>query len=150
MYSDSVCFCHHLTCWRANVEIAVIFFDFFLGSKSDILCSFGTFLAHIGGFFLNELTNQFTTDLLFFFAMLQSIWRTREKILNSLSFCLTFFGSKSNSFGRFGTFLAHIGTFPPEWVAKLIWEQFILLPCVYAVILQVTLARFLHIVEVFF
>ena len=34
-----------------------LFRDFSLGSKSDILGRFGTFPAHIGGFFLNELAN---------------------------------------------------------------------------------------------
>ena len=81
----------NLACWRANFEMAILFFDFFCGSKSDTLVSFATFLDHIGEFFLNELTNHFTSNLPFFFTFLQSIRRTREKILNSLSFCLTFF-----------------------------------------------------------
>ena len=63
----------NLTYWEANFEIAILFFDFFLGSKSNIPGSFDTFLADIGGFFLNELTKQFTRSLLFSFVFLQSI-----------------------------------------------------------------------------
>ena len=53
--------------------IAILLFDFFLGSKSDNLGSFGTFLAGIEGFFLNELTQHFTSNLFFSFVFLQGI-----------------------------------------------------------------------------
>ena len=92
--------------------IVILFFDFFLGSKSGISGIFGTFLADIGGFFLNELTKRFTSNLLYSIVFLKSIWPTTKESLYSLSFCFTFFlGAKSTIFRRFGTFLAHIGVF---------------------------------------
>ena len=84
-------FAFNLTYTRANVEIAILFVDFFLGSNSDILGSFGTFLAHIGGFILNNLPNQFGSNLSTFFTFLWSVSPTGEKILRSLSFSLTWF-----------------------------------------------------------
>ena len=66
-------FAVNLTYWRANFEITILFFYFFLASKSDISGSFGTFLADIGGFLLNELTKHFMSNLLFSFVFLQSI-----------------------------------------------------------------------------
>ena len=72
-------------------EVAILFCDFSLGSKRDMLGSFFTFPAHIGGFFLNELANHFRSNLLFFFLCLRSIWPTGELVLRSLSFSLTFF-----------------------------------------------------------
>ena len=81
----------NLTYWRANFEVAILFCDFSLGSKSDILGSSGTFPPHIGGFFLNELANHFRSNLIFFFLFLRSIWPTGKLILRSLSFSLTFF-----------------------------------------------------------
>ena len=84
-------FVFNVTYWRANFEVAIPFSDFSLGSKSDILGSFGTFPAHIGGFFLNELANHFRRNLIFFFLYLRSMWPTGELILRSLSFSLTFF-----------------------------------------------------------
>ena len=80
-----------LTYWSANFEIAILFFDFFLGSKSDIPGIFGTSLADIGGFFLNELTKHFGGNLLFSFVFLQKNSPTREEFLYSLSFLFTFF-----------------------------------------------------------
>ena len=62
----------NLNYWGANVEIAILFFDFFVGSENDTLGSFGTFLADVGGFFLKELTKHFTSNLLFPFVFLQS------------------------------------------------------------------------------
>ena len=84
-------FAVNLTYWRANVEMAILFFDFFLGSTSDISGSFGSFLADIGGFFLNELAKHFTSNLIFFFLFLQSIRPTGQLVLRSPSFSLTFF-----------------------------------------------------------
>ena len=52
--------------------------------------SFGTFLADIGGIFVNELIKHFTNNLLFSFVFLRSIWLTPEEFLYSLSFCFTF------------------------------------------------------------
>ena len=52
--SSSSYFCGQFDPLAANFEIAMLFFDFFLGSKSDIAGSFGTFLADIGGIFVNE------------------------------------------------------------------------------------------------
>ena len=101
----------NLTYWRANFEIAILFFDFFLVSESDTSGSFGTFLADIGGFFVNELANHFTGNLLLSFVFWRSIWPTREEFSYSLSFYCTVFGAKSNTSGRFGTSLAHIGVF---------------------------------------
>ena len=102
----------------------MLFFVFFVGSKSDILGSFGTFLADIGGIFLNELTNYFTSNLLFPFVFLRSIWLTREEFLYQLSFSFTFFfSSKTNTFGRFGTFLAHIGFFFLNQLPNQFWSN---------------------------
>ena len=84
-------FAVNLNYWRANFEITILFFDFFVGSKSDISGSFGTFLADIGGIFVNELTKHFQSNLLFSFVILQSTWLTREEFLYSLSFSFTFF-----------------------------------------------------------
>ena len=81
----------NLTYWRENFEVALLFTDFSLGSKSDTLGSFGTFPAHIGGFFLNELAHHFRSNLIFFFLFLRSIWTTGGLILISLFFSLTFF-----------------------------------------------------------
>ena len=81
----------NLNYWRANFEIAILFFDFFLGSKSDISGSFGTFLADIGGIFVNELTKQITSNLLLSFVFLRLIWLTREEFVCSLSFSFNFF-----------------------------------------------------------
>ena len=81
----------NLTYWRANFEIAILSFDFFLGSKSDISGSFGTFLADIGGICVNDLTKHFKSNLLFSFVFLRSISLTREEVLYSLSFSFTFF-----------------------------------------------------------
>ena len=81
----------NLTYWRANFEVAILFSDFSLGLKPDILGSFGTFPARIGGFFLNVLSNHFGSNLIFFFLFLRSIWPTGELILRSISFSLTFF-----------------------------------------------------------
>ena len=102
-------FAVNLTCCRANSEIAILFFDLFLGLRSDIAGSFGTCLADIAGVFLNELTTHVTGNLLFSFVFLQFNW-TYERgffVLAILSFQF-FFGSKSNTFGR----SAHIGVFP--------------------------------------
>ena len=77
--------------WRANFEVTILFCDFSLGSKSDILGSYGTFTADIAGFFLNELANHFRSKLILFFLFLRSIWPTGELILRSPSFSLTFF-----------------------------------------------------------
>ena len=66
-------FAVNLNYWRANFEIAILFFDFFVGSKSEILGSCGTFLADIGGGFVNELTKHFKSNLLFSFVFLRSI-----------------------------------------------------------------------------
>ena len=60
-------FVANLTYLRANFEIDILFFDLFLGSKSDVSGIFSTFLADMGGFFLNELTKLFTSNLLFSF-----------------------------------------------------------------------------------
>ena len=81
----------NLSYWRANFEVVILFCDFSLGSKCNNLGSFGTFSAHTGGFFLNELANHFRSNLIFFFLFLRSIWPTGELILRSLSFSLTFF-----------------------------------------------------------
>ena len=89
--------------------IVILFFDFFLGSKSGISGIFGTFLADIGGFFLNELTSHFMSNLLFSFVFLQSIWPTRDEFCTRYPFVSLFFYFEI--FGRFGTFLAHIGVF---------------------------------------
>ena len=91
----------NLTYWRANFEFAILFYVFFLGSKSDISGSFGTLLADIGGFFLNELTKHFTSNLLFSFLFLRSVWPTREEFWNSLSFGFTFFFFKKQKFWPF-------------------------------------------------
>ena len=80
-----------MTYWRANFEIAILFFDFFVGSKSDISGSFGTFLADGGGFFVNELTKDFTSNSLLSFVFLRSISLTREEFLYSLYFSFPFF-----------------------------------------------------------
>ena len=40
----------NFTYWRAGFKVAILFCDFSLGSKSDILGSFGTFPARIEGF----------------------------------------------------------------------------------------------------
>ena len=56
-------FAVNFTYWRADFELAILFFDFSLGSKCDIPRSFGTFLAEIGGFFLNDLTKHFNSNL---------------------------------------------------------------------------------------
>ena len=87
-------FAVNLIYWRANFEIAILFFDFSLVSKNGILGNFGTFLADIGGFFLNEVTKHFRSNLLFSFVFLQSTWPTREEFLYSLSFCFTFYWFK--------------------------------------------------------
>ena len=98
----------NLTYWSANFEIALLFFDFFLGSKGDILGSFGTFPAHIGGFFLNELSNQFRSNLLLpIFAVNLNYWRADFEV--SILFFDFFLGSKSDISGSFGTILADIG-----------------------------------------
>ena len=76
----------NLSYWRANFEVAILFCDFSLGSKSDILGSFGTFPAHIGGVFLNESANHYRSNLIFTLLFLRSIWPT-----GSLSCTLTFF-----------------------------------------------------------
>ena len=94
-----------LTYWMANSEVAILFCDLSLGSKSDISGSFGTFLADIGGIFLNELTKHFTSNLFFSFVFLQSVF-----VLAILLFHFSF-GSKSIFFVCFGTFSAHIGVF---------------------------------------
>ena len=113
--------------WGDNFETAILFCDFFLGSNSDVLGSFGTFLAHIGGLFLNELKNHFTSNLLLSFVFLQSIWCTREEILNFLSFCLTFFWFKEQQVWPFWHIYGRYWRFFSEWVAKSIREQFIVL-----------------------
>ena len=83
-------FAVNLTCWRAFFKISILFFDFFLGWKSDISGSYSALLADIGGFFLNETTKHFMSNLLFSFVFLHSIWPNREVFLSSLSFCFTF------------------------------------------------------------
>ena len=70
--SDGV-FVVNFTYWRSNFEVAVLFCDFSLGSKSDISGSFGTLLADTGGIFVNELTKHFKSNLLFSFMFLRSI-----------------------------------------------------------------------------
>ena len=87
----SVRFVVPFTYWRANFEFDVLHCDFSLGSKSDILGSYGTFTADIAGFFLNELANHFRSNLIFFFLFLRSICPTGELVLRSVSFSLTFF-----------------------------------------------------------
>ena len=81
--------------------------NFSLGSKSDILGSFDTFAAHIGGFFLNELANHFKTNLIFFFAV--NLTYSSADFEIAILFFDFFLGSKSYISGSFGAFLADIG-----------------------------------------
>ena len=78
----------NLNYWRANFEVAILFCDFSLGSKSDILGSVGTFPAHVGGSFLIELANHHI------FAGNLTYWRANFEI--SILFFDFFLGSKSD------------------------------------------------------
>ena len=82
-------FAVNLTCWRANFEIAILSFDFFIGSKSDISGSFGTILSI------------FTVNVIY--------WRSNFDI--PILFFDFFLGSKNDISGSFGTILADIGGF---------------------------------------
>ena len=79
----------------------MLFYDFFLGSKSDISGSFGTFLADDGGFLLNELTKHFTSDLILSFVFWRSIWATREEFCTRYSLVSLFFQFQNQHFCPF-------------------------------------------------
>ena len=80
----------------------------FFGSKSNSFGHFGTFLAHIGGFCLNELPNQFGSNLFSSFVFLRSIYPTRQDFLKLLSLCLTFFLVQKVTFQATLIHLRHI------------------------------------------
>ena len=100
----------NLTYWRANFEVTILFSDFSLGSKSDILGSFGTFIAHVGVFFLNELANHFWNNLILSILAVNLTYR-RANFEIAILFFDFFLGSKSDIAGSFGTFVADIGGF---------------------------------------
>ena len=76
----------------------MLFFVFFVGSKSDILGSFGTFLADIGVF--SWISCQINLAVIYS-SLSPAFW-------DRYPFCWPFFGSDNDVLGSFGTFQAQI------------------------------------------